>query len=128
MTKGKGSYRIDTDKLVTRIKKQIAKGDYGTVVECPVVSAGYVGYWTSVYKKVHCEPQNPTLDPDKNYEVVEAKDGVDFDLEAAKKSLESAKKGTDVSIRTHMRPGGYEYGRIQEDAVQRRDEFIQHRG
>ena len=96
VTKGKGSYRIDTDKLVTRIKKQIAKGDYGTVVECPVVSADVD--LDEVYKKVHCEPQNPTLDPDKNYEVVEAKDGVDFDLEAAKKSLESAKKGTDVSI------------------------------
>ena len=96
VTKGKGSYRIDTDKLVTRIKKQIAKGEYGTVIECPVVSADVD--LDEVYKKVHCEPQNPTLDPDKNYEVVEAKDGVDFDLEAAKKSLESAKKGTDVSI------------------------------
>lgn len=96
VTKGKGSYRIDTDKLVTRIKKQIAKGEYGTVIECPVVSAD--ADLDEVYKKVHCEPQNPTLDPDKNYEVVEAKDGVDFDLEAAKKSLESAKKGTDVSI------------------------------
>lgn len=96
VTKGKGSYRIDTDKLVTRIKKQIAKGEYGTVIECPVVSADVD--LDEVYKKVHCEPQNPTLDPDKNYEVVEAKDGVDFDLEAAKKILESAKKGTDVSI------------------------------
>ena len=81
VTKGKGSYRIDTDKLVTRIKKQIAKGDYGTVVECPVVSADVD--LVEVYKRVQSEPQNPTLDPDKNYEVVEAKDGVDFDLEAA---------------------------------------------
>lgn len=80
-----------------------------------------------VYKKVHCEPQNPRIDPDKNYEVVEAKDGVDFDLEAAKKSLE-LQEGNGCEHPAHIHPGGYEYGRIQEDAVQRRDEFIQHRG
>ena len=45
------------------------------MVECPVVSADVD--LDEVYIKVHCEPQNPKIDQDKNNELVEAKDGVD---------------------------------------------------
>lgn len=96
ITKGQGSYSIDSDKLVSLIVKQVEKGDYDTVIECPVASADV--NLDEVYERVHSEPQNPTLDPDNDYNLVEAKDGVDFDLDSAKTSLAEAKDGDRVEI------------------------------
>jgi len=94
--KGQGSYSINRDKLVSLIVKQVEKGDYDTVIECPVESSDV--NLDEVYERVHSEPQNPTLDPDNNYDLVEAKDGVDFDLDSAKTSLAEAKDGDMVEI------------------------------
>lgn len=94
--KGQGSYSINRDKLVSLIVKQVEKGDYDTVIECPVESSDV--NLDEVYERVHSEPQNPTLDPDNNYDLVEAKDGVDFDLDSAKTSLTEAKDGDRVEI------------------------------
>ncbi len=96
VTKGQGSYKIDTDKLVRKIVKQVEAGDYDKVIECPVVPTDVD--MDAVYEKVHTQPQNPTLDPDMNYEIVEARDGVDFDVAAAKSSLQKAKAGDQVRI------------------------------
>lgn len=94
--KGQGSYSINRNKLVSLIVKQVEKGDYDTVIECPVESSDV--NLDEVYERVHSEPQNPTLDPDNNYDLVEAKDGVDFDLDSAKTSLTEAKDGDRVEI------------------------------
>lgn len=94
--KGQGSYSINRDKLISLIVKQVEKGDYDTVIECPVESSDV--NLDEVYERVHSEPQNPTLDPDNNYDLVEAKDGVDFDLDSAKTSLTEAKDGDRVEI------------------------------
>ncbi len=96
LTKGKGSYEVDMDKLTAAICKQANKGDYTTVIKCPEKQVDVD--IDALYKKIHCDPQNPTLDPDNDYTVVESKDGVDFDLETAKTTLSNAKKGDVVEI------------------------------
>lgn len=96
LVKGKGSYVVDEDKLSSNIKKNVEKGDYDTVIKCPEMQADVD--IDALYDKLHCEPQNPTLDPENGYKLVKAKDGVDFDLNAAKKALASAKNGDKVEI------------------------------
>ena len=96
VTKGSGDYTVDTDKLTSDIVKHIETGNYSAVIECPVIAIDVD--MDKVYAKVHKEAQDPTLDPDKDYQVVEAQDGVDFDLDAAKASLAAAKQGEQISI------------------------------
>lgn len=96
VTKGSGDYTVDTDKLTSAIVKNIESGNYSTVINCPVIAIDVD--MDKVYAKVHREAQDPTLDPDKDYQVVEAQDGVDFDLDAAKASLAAAKQGEQISI------------------------------
>lgn len=96
LTKGKGSYAVDVDKLVRTISRQTGKGDYDTVIKCPEKQSDVD--MDALYEKIHCEPQDPTLDPDDDYKVIEAKDGVDFDLDAAKMALSAAKTGEKVEI------------------------------
>lgn len=96
LTKGKGSYAVDVDKLVRTISRQTGKGDYDTVIKCPEKQSDVD--MDALYEKIHCEPQDPTLDPDDDYKVIEAKDGVDFDLDAAKMALSGAKAGEKVEI------------------------------
>lgn len=96
LTKGKGSYAVDVDKLVRTISRQTGKGDYDTVIKCPEKQSDVD--MDALYEKIHCEPQDPTLDPDDDYKVIEAKDGVDFDLDAAKMALSGAKTGEKVEI------------------------------
>ncbi len=96
VTKGSGDYTVDTDKLTSDIVKHIETGNYSAVIECPVIAIDVD--MDKVYAKVHKEAQDPTLDPDKDYQVVEAQDGVDFDLGAAKASLAAAKQGEQISI------------------------------
>lgn len=96
LTKGKGSYAVDVDKLVRTISRQTGKGDYDTVIKCPEKQSDVD--MDALYEKIHCEPQDPTLDPDDDYKVIEAKDGVDFDLDAAKMALSGAKSGEKVEI------------------------------
>ena len=96
VTKGSGDYTVDTDKLTSAIVKNLESGKYSTVIDCPVIAIDVD--MDKVYAKVHRKAQDPTLDPDKDYQVVEAQDGVDFDLDAAKASLAAAKKGEQISI------------------------------
>lgn len=96
LTKGKGSYAVDVDKLVKTISRQAGKGDYDTVIKCPEKQSDVD--MDALYDRIHCEPQDPTLDPDNDYKVIEAKDGVDFDLNAAKTALDAAKAGEKVEI------------------------------
>ena len=96
LTKGKGNYAVDVDKLVRTISRQTGKGDYDTVIKCPEKQSDVD--MDALYEKIHCEPQDPTLDPDDDYKVIEAKDGVDFDLDAAKMALSGAKSGEKVEI------------------------------
>lgn len=96
LTKGEGSYAVDIDKLTSGIVKQVEKGNYRTSIECPVVSADV--NIEDVYEKVHTEPQNPTLDEENGYKVVEAQDGIDFDVASAKTMLASASDGEAVEI------------------------------
>ena len=96
VTKGQGNYKVDTDKLVTLIKKKVNVGNYDQVVDCPIRATDVD--IDAVYERVHMDPVDPTLDPDNDYEIVEAQDGVDFDLEEARKSIAEAHDGDRIEI------------------------------
>ncbi len=96
VTKGQGNYKVDTDKLVTLIKKKVNAGNYDQVVDCPIRATDVD--IDAVYERVHMDPVDPTLDPDNDYEIVEAQDGVDFDLEEARKSIAEAHDGDRIEI------------------------------
>lgn len=94
--KGRGAYVVDRDALVSRMEEIILAGAYDTVLDCPLIY-GDVDI-EAIYQEIHTEPVNATLDPAKDYAVVEAVKGVSFDLEAAKRMLEEAQDGEQVQI------------------------------
>lgn len=94
--KGQGSYTVDADRLSELIAGNLSKGDYTSVVECPITSSDVD--IDLIYEKLHTEAKEPSLDPDNNYEVTEGQDGLDFDLEGARALLAAAKDGEEVRI------------------------------
>ena len=69
--------------------------DFEQTIPCPAV-ANDIENLEQIYKEVHTEPQNATLDRDNGYTILKAVTGVDFDKENAKKILLETKDG-DVS-------------------------------
>lgn len=94
--KGRGAYIIDEDNLVSQIKDVIHNGAYTTVLECPLIY-GEVDI-EGIYNDIYTEAINATLDPDNDYAIVEAVEGVSFDLSEAKRLLENAQDGEEVKI------------------------------
>lgn len=96
VTKGSGSYAVDSEKLRLALEECIGRGDYDGTISCPVKSVDVD--IDSIYNELHKEPQNPTLDAENGYEIVEAVDGVDFDVDMAKQKLAQAENGDKVEI------------------------------
>jgi vancomycin resistance protein YoaR len=96
LTKGSGCYVANQKKLVKTMAKSIDAGDYDTVIKCPVSSTDVD--IDAIYESIYTEPQEPTLDPDNDYQVVDAVDGISFDLEAARNMINAAQVGDEVKI------------------------------
>lgn len=96
VVKGQGRRVVDVDRLTESIVELMAKGAYEENIECPVKSIDVD--IDTLHNSIYCEPQEPTLDPDRDYQLVESKDGVDFDVDEAKKTLAGAKEGDKVRI------------------------------
>jgi vancomycin resistance protein YoaR len=96
LTKGSGCYVVNQDKLVKAMSESIDSGDYDTIIECPVSSTDVD--IDAIYESIYTEPQEPTLDSDNDYQVVDAVDGISFDLEAARAMINAAKVGDEVKI------------------------------
>ncbi len=97
-TKGKSGEDPDMAALAQALKTAVETGETG-VVECPV-TLGKVQKvdLDQAYEKIHRDPQNATLDPKNNYQIVESVTGVDFDKENARSALDRAKEGSVIEI------------------------------
>lgn len=109
-TAPKDTYQLEDEKLILTtgaakkpdeagLKKRLILAvqtkDFKNAIPCPAVSNDLENL-EQIYKEVHTEPQNATLDRDNDYAIKKAVTGVDFDKENAKKILLETKEG-DVS-------------------------------
>ncbi len=98
-TAGEVGKKIDEDGLKEAVLAAVQKGDFESVIECPLVPLkSEVIDIDQIYEEVHADMANASLDPSNDYEITASVTGVDFDKEAARSALENAKKGTEVRI------------------------------
>ena len=99
-TMGKTGHSVDKEGLVKSIKAAVAANDYETPIESPMLTGTVQPMDVEkIHQEIYQEKVNATLDPDNNYEVVPSVEGVDFDLDAAIKTLDAAEEGSEVSIK-----------------------------
>lgn len=99
-TKGTSGEVPDEEALKERISKALEKGDYGTTIECPMKQAEPKALdLDQVYDDVVTKPVNATLDPKKNYAVVDAVQGKQFDKKKAQKAIANLKEGESTSLK-----------------------------
>ncbi len=98
-TMGTSGSAVDEAALIGQIHALLEKGSYDTVITCPMtdIETEPVDI-EQLYQEIHTEPVNAMLDPDNDYRIVEAVEGIDFDKEAAQKILDEAKEGEEVSV------------------------------
>lgn len=98
-TRGTSGQVVDAEKLYDELSDAVDKGDYESTIACPLTtSAPKALNIKKVYKEVHTEPVNATLDPKNNYEVVDDQKGISFDEKKAAEVIEPLKEGESVSI------------------------------
>lgn len=96
VTKGRGGYVVDEEKLVLQLEEVITAGTYDVVLECPL-TYGDVNL-EDIYNTIYTEPSDATLDPENDYAVVASVRGISFDLDAAEALLAAAADGEEVQI------------------------------
>lgn len=88
ITKGKGGYEVNIDNLTMQIESIILNDNFDEKINCPLKYSDID--IQSIYDDIYVEPANPTLDPDNDYAVVDARKGVSFDMKEAKKLIDAA--------------------------------------
>lgn len=98
-TRGTSGQKTDAEALYASLTAAVDKGDYTTVIPCPMVdSAPKALDVNKVYQAVYTEPVNATLDPEHNYAIVPSKKGISFDKKEAAAALEGLQEGESASI------------------------------
>ena len=97
---GKTGYSVDMKGLNTAIGDAVAKDDYETVIEAPLIQGTVEPVdMEAVYTDIHKVKREATLKvKDKTYKVVKSVTGIDFDKENAKQAVEAAKEGDLVHV------------------------------
>lgn len=104
-TKGTSGEVPDEAALQQRISTALEKGDYGTTIECPMKRAQPKALdLNQVYNDVVAQPLNATLDPKKDYKVVDAVQGVQFDKKKAKMVIATLKEGESANVKLELTP------------------------
>ena len=99
LTKRSVIREVDSEKLKIAMANALLKGDYDTVIESPYTEIRVISPDLSeIYKQVHVEPQNATIQPENDYAIIESVDGVGFDLEKAQSLFANAAEGDTVSV------------------------------
>lgn len=98
LTRGIAGYSVDESALISKVKQAVEQADFDKTIECPMLE-GTVKDVTmqEVYDKLHTVAVNATLDPKKDYKIVKAVKGIDFDVDEAEKvfaGLKDGEKGT----------------------------------
>ncbi len=96
VTKGRGGYEVDSDNLMKQIEAFILSGDLSETLDCPIKYSEV--NLEHIYNDIYVSPQNPTLNPDDGYSLIEAVRGVSFDMELAENMLKEAEDGEELSI------------------------------
>lgn len=96
VTKGRGGYEVDTESLTNQIETLLLQGDLSETIDCPIQYSEV--NLEDIYNDIYVSPQNPTLNPDDGYSLVEAVRGVRFDMEQAENMLKEAENGEELSI------------------------------
>ena len=96
VTKGRGGYTVDSDKLVDEIASCISKGEFDAQLECPLTYSDVD--LDLVYDQIYVAPADATLDPENDYSVTDSVVGISFDKDAARKKLDAAADGEEVSF------------------------------
>ena len=98
-TIGTAGEDVDADALLEKITQAVQANDYENVISCPdTVGEVKPVDLDQVYQEVHIDPANATLDPERDYAIVEAVTGVSFDKEAAQAALDLAEEGSAVAV------------------------------
>ncbi len=96
---GVTGYTVDMEGLETAMKDAVAKDDYETKIEAPVIQGKVEALdMDKVYEELHTVKREATLDPKNNYKIVKSITGIDFDKESAKAAVANAKEGDLVHI------------------------------
>lgn len=96
VTKGRGGYEVDSEKLTNQIEALILSGNFTEPINCPIQYSEV--NLENIYNEIYVSPQNPTLNPEDGYSLVEAVRGVSFDMEKAEKMLKESEDGMELSI------------------------------
>lgn len=90
---------VDEEVLTEQINAAVQADNYEKTLECPMVTGTVEPVNVNkVYQEVYKDPANATLDPQNDYEIVEAVTGVSFDKEEAAAALEGAEEGSQVKV------------------------------
>ena len=97
---GKTGYSVDMKGLKTAIGDAVAKDDYETAIEAPLIQGTVEPVdMEAVYKEIHKVKREATLKvKEKTYKIVKSVTGIDFDKESAKQAVEAAKEGDLVHV------------------------------
>ena len=97
---GKTGYSVDMKGLKTAIGDAVAKDDYETAIEAPLIQGTVEPVdMEAVYKEIHKVKREATLTvKDKTYKIVKSVIGIDFDRESAKQAVEAAEEGDLVHV------------------------------
>lgn len=99
-TIGTSGSAVDEAGLIEEIVKNTAEGNY-TEISCPLVATTPDAVDVqAVHDEIYAEPTNATLDvaSDNTYTIVDAVDGIDFDVTEAQQLLSEAAEGSVVSV------------------------------
>ncbi len=98
-TMGKAGEVVDEKKLVEQLIAAVQIGDFETVIPSPTEEGSVEEVdLDKIYKKIHKETADATLDPENHYEIVKSVNGVSFDKKKAEKILAEAKEGSKIAI------------------------------
>lgn len=98
ITKGAAGTAVDEEKLMQKILSVLQKGGRKTI-KCPMASVKEVSVdLERIYKEIHTDAVNATIDVGNGCAIVESVTGVDFDVEEARKALNETEAGEAASV------------------------------
>ncbi len=96
---GVTGYSVDMGGLEAAMKEAVAKDDYKTKIEAPLIQGKVEALdMDKVYEEIHAVKREATLDPKNKYKLVKSITGIDFDKDNAKAQVAKAKEGDLVHI------------------------------
>ncbi len=97
--KGEAGEKVELEDIQNQISEALENYDFKDTMECRLVkSEPDEDEMNALYEEICHEPINATLDKDNDYALVDAKVGVDFDLEDALSEFNKTGEGKEFSI------------------------------